>query len=149
MKPKAIIVDIDGTLANSSKRTIDAAIANDWDEFGKAIAHDKVNHWCLDMVKLYRNSGYKIIYVTGRSDRTINTTIKWLKRHGVFNPSRESLIMRKEGDYRKDDVIKNGIYHKVIAPHFDIQFVLEDRKRNVAMYRELGLTVLQCAWGEF
>lgn len=57
--------------------------------------------------------------------------------------------MRKTGDYRKDCIVKEEIYRKDIEPIYDILFCVDDRKQVVDAWRELGLTCLQCAEGNF
>jgi hypothetical protein len=57
--------------------------------------------------------------------------------------------MRKYGDYRKDYVVKREIYEQLIAPDYDILCVLDDRNSVVDMWREIGLTCLQVAPGDF
>ena len=57
--------------------------------------------------------------------------------------------MRKNGDFRKDFIIKKEIYEKFIKPKYEVLFVLEDRDQAVKMWREEGLTCLQVAPGNF
>jgi len=52
-------------------------------------------------------------------------------------------------DYRDDRIIKEEIYREKIAPVYNALFVLDDRDRVVAMWRDLGLTCLQVANGDF
>ncbi len=45
--------------------------------------------------------------------------------------------------------MKREIYAKYIAPHYDVTFVVDDRKSVVDMWRSCGLVTLQCAEGNF
>jgi hypothetical protein len=57
--------------------------------------------------------------------------------------------MRKYGDFRQDSIVKQEIYEQLIAPDYDILCVLDDRQQVVDMWREIGLTCLQVAPGDF
>lgn len=57
--------------------------------------------------------------------------------------------MRPAGDYRPDQIVKRELYEAHIAGQYDVLFCVDDRNSVVAMWRELGLTCLQCAEGDF
>ena len=57
--------------------------------------------------------------------------------------------MRPEGNNEKDSIIKKRIYEDHIKGKFNVEFVLDDRNQVVEMWRELGLTCLQVAEGDF
>jgi hypothetical protein len=59
------------------------------------------------------------------------------------------LFMRKNGDYRKDAIIKKEIFDNNIRGKFNIDFALDDRNQCCEMWRSLGLTCLQVANGDF
>jgi hypothetical protein len=60
------------------------------------------------------------------------------------------LYMRPAKDNRRDDRIKAEIYKRDIKPrHGEVAYVVDDRNKVVRMWRSLGLTVLQCAEGDF
>ena len=61
----------------------------------------------------------------------------------------DELYMRKDEDRRADYIIKKEIYDEFIEPHYNVQFVLDDRDQIVKMWRGLGLKVLQCQFGDF
>jgi len=51
--------------------------------------------------------------------------------------------MRKDGDQRKDNVIKQEIL-KHIKEKYEISFAFDDRKSVVDMWRENGVFCFQC-----
>lgn len=57
--------------------------------------------------------------------------------------------MRPANDHRPDDIIKQEMLDKLKAEGHDIWFVVDDRQRVVDMWRRNGITVLQCAPGDF
>lgn len=138
-KEKAIIVDVDGTLANMS------GIRGpfEWDK----VSEDKP-HWdVIELVQdLYSLDKYKIIITTGRDGICKKDTTNWLIDKLV---PFDRLFIRAEGDYRKDSVIKSEIYMDHIRPYYDVKYVIDDRNQVVDMWRSLGLRVLQVAPGNF
>jgi predicted kinase len=138
-KGNAIIVDIDGTLAHRCDRQ--------WFDYSK-VDQDELDVTVDGIVKAYHKMGYTILIVSGREGTAecLSKTHAWLKNHNV--PFYD-LMMRKEGDYRRDSIVKEEIYNKYIKDKFDVEFVLDDRKSVCEKWRELGLKCLQVAEGNF
>lgn len=139
--PKAIICDIDGTLALLGSRSpYDASTAED----------DLLNHPVANILEVYTTQDrfeIHVFLITGREEKFRSQTERWLKKYKI---KYESLFMRPTGDHRKDTVVKMEIYKKNIADKYDVIFVLEDRDQVVAMWRiQLGLTCLQVEYGDF
>ncbi len=143
----AIIVDLDGTLTNCEHRVHHVQKEKkDWQSFNDLMVHDELNQWCFDLIESMSNSGSEIILLTGRDDDYRSHTERWLAENNV---KYLELYMRKASDQRSDAIIKKEVYDQNIKEKFAIQFVLEDRKSVVEMWREEGLTCLQCDWGNF
>jgi predicted kinase len=138
-KNPAIICDLDGTLAlaNGKRSPYDY----------KKVGLDDVNDPVARIVQLFNRAGYTILYVSGREDSCRGETAMWLAENklGVHT----ALHMRKTGDHRNDAVVKLEIFNQCIRENYDVKFVLDDRDRVVRMWRELGLTCLQVAYGAF
>jgi acid phosphatase class B len=134
-KDKAIIVDLDGTLAlNLSERRY-----SDWGRVGD----DSLNEEIAIIVESFYKKGYKVLFVTGRSDVCKNETILWLERNLASLKSDYKILMRKNRDYRDDTVIKKEIYLNHIEQDYDVKLVLDDRPTVIRMYiDDLGLKVL-------
>ncbi|MDE3722385.1 hypothetical protein PWG71_13400 [Nocardiopsis sp. N85] len=62
---------------------------------------------------------------------------------------RGDLHTRRKGDFRSDDTVKRELYEKHVRDRTGVLCVLDDRDKVVRMCRELGLTVLQVAEGDF
>jgi hydroxymethylpyrimidine pyrophosphatase-like HAD family hydrolase len=81
-KKNAIIVDLDGTLADVGHRVHHVeAQEKSWKEFHDLMTEDALNHWCHDLIKAMRREGHPIIFLTGRSDSYRPQTIEWLAQH--------------------------------------------------------------------
>jgi predicted kinase len=136
--PKAIICDLDGTIALLNKRNPFNASKCDKDLLNIPVATVIKNHIQL---------GYKIILLSGRQDNAREPTERWLNQHGF---TYDQLLMRATKDMRKDSIIKKEIYHKFIEGKYFIEFVLDDRNQVVDMWRkELGLPCFQVYYGDF
>ena len=148
-KIKAIIIDLDGTLCDCEHRR--KLRSNGKIDFGhfldpENVKKDPINIWCAELIHAMEERGYYILYVSGREDSLYDTTEYWLGKHQIAN---DNLYMRKSGDYRKDCDVKTEIYNKHIKDKYAILFVVDDRKQVVDMWREMGMTVLHCAEGNF
>lgn len=143
--PHAIIVDIDGTLAHMTKSgrlRFGAQAPYMWEHVGE----DAIDEAVLEIVHDYARKFDTVILASGRKDICREQTLQWLYKHKVpFN----ELHMRKEGDDRNDAIVKEEIYEQEIEGRFNIDFVLDDRDRVVAMWRSKGLKCLQVAEGDF
>jgi len=147
MKKKAIIVDIDGTLADVSDTLHLLEKDNPWDEWIEATKKSPSNEWCVKLINAMYFQGYDIVFVTGRNSRYKDTTKKWLDKHIEVRDYK--LIMRHHNDFRSDELVKEDLYHNEVEKKYDILFVVDDRKRVVDMWRRLGLTCLACAEGNY
>ena len=147
-KPKAIIVDLDGTLVEMEHRVpLVRQNPPDWKNFMEQIPSDKVNHWCHELLKAFSLREYKIIIITGRGERFDGLTKQWLADHSIRY---DEYYSRKSKDRRDDALVKKEIYLEQIKNRYDILFVLDDRLSVVKMWRdELGLITLQPDWGDF
>ena len=133
MKPTAIMVDIDGTLAHMTGRS--------------PYDYSKVHEDELDQVIASITKHYKhVIIMSGRPESSREATEKWLRKHDVRF---EALFMRPTDDKREDSIVKWELYQENVAPTYNIEFVLDDRNRVVKMWREHGLNCLQVAEGDF
>lgn len=133
MKPTAIMVDIDGTLAHMVGRS--------------PYDYSKVHEDTLDEVIASITRHYKhVVVMSGRPEDCREATENWLRKHDIRF---DALFMRKSGDKRPDNEIKWELYQEHVEPNYKIDFVLDDRNRVVKMWRENGLKCLQVAEGDF
>lgn len=129
---KAIIVDVDGTIAIKGDRS-----PFDWDRVGE----DAPNKPVVNLVKVLAQAGYIIIFVSGRDEVCRFETKQWIEKHIPLKSY--YLHMRKEGDMRKDSIIKKEIFDDHIRDNFYVELVLDDRLSICRLWNEMGLTLLR------
>jgi hypothetical protein len=77
-------------------------------------------------------------------------SIDWIRKHVFMSDlAPVEIYMRPSGDRRPDFVVKKEIYARDIEPRHNVWFVLDDRSSVVKMWREIGLTCLQVAEGDY
>lgn len=151
MKNKAIIVDLDGTLIDSPSimqytNYFDNTIA--WDSWIEATRYSHANHWCMEICKKFYDDGYKLLFLTARTNNPLNRDIteQWLTNNLLQNNIKDwELIMRDENDTRMDSEAKLSKYLSEIAPHYNVLFAIDDKKSNIDLWRHLGIAALHCA----
>lgn len=151
---KYIIVDIDGTISKvSPKRLAYLQQENpDWDKFYEECFDDEPITKIIDIVKniWYYHSKVEIIFCTGRRESVRIKTVLWLQNNFETRHMKCSrLLMRKDGDLRHDIEVKPELLKESGIDLKDVLCVFEDRNSMVKKWRELGLTVLQTAEGDF
>lgn len=151
-KRKAIIVDIDGTLALRNNRS-----PFDYDKACGDTADFRMCRIIKSLIESDEN--YEVFFLTGREDtgncrriteEWIGTQVYTKQGHNGFLPKDNwTLLMRPEGEERSDEIIKKEIWEAKIKPWYDVVAVFDDRDRVVKMWREEGLLCLQPYYGNF
>lgn len=90
---------------------------------------DKPNKPLIDLLELLSNFTY-IIFFSGReaTDQCREDTMKWISTHVSFP---YQLYMRKQGDYRPDEVIKEELFKENIENNYYCIAVFDDRNRVI------------------
>lgn len=138
----AIIIDVDGTLADGSHRQhhLDR---NDWSAFFADMHLDSLYEHTKIMVDALRNDGYYIVIVTARPDENDyrEKTVDWLKRHDI---EYDAIYMRRAGDYRKDSIVKREILDQMMEDGYLPVLALDDRTQVVEeCWRASGIPCAQ------
>lgn len=135
---KAVLVDIDGTVALMGDRS-------PYDE--TCVDRDQPNAPVIDVACAMRAAGHRIVFLSGRTAGCRVATTAWLTRH--IGGQYDGPFMRSVGDTRKDSIVKAELFDQHIRDTYDVTCVLDDRKQVVDAWRAMGLTVLQVAEGNF
>lgn len=135
--PRAVLVDIDGTVALMGDRS-------PYDE--TCVANDLPNERVIETVRTFVAAGCTPIFMSGRTRGCQEATQEWLRR---FVCDRGELHMRTVGDSRPDHVVKLELFNEYVRDRYDVRVVLDDRDQVVTLWRSMGLTCLQVAPGDF
>jgi hypothetical protein len=134
---RAVIADVDGTLANvSAIRHHVASKPKNFDAFHSESANVPPNQQALDYVARHHEAGFVVLVVTARLQKWSGLTRTWLERHmpvpfdGPFH--------RPDGDFRPDVQVKRDI-HRYLARTYDIRGCIDDNPNVVALWEELGI----------
>ena len=132
--PKAILVDIDGTLAMMNDRS-----PFDWSRVGE----DTCNGIVKRLVNDYQGT---VIVMSGRDSVCRQQTMEWLEDNEI---DYDFLFMREQGNTEKDSIIKRRLFDENVRGKYFVEYVLDDRNQVVEMWRNMGLMCLQVADGNF
>ncbi len=167
---KSIILDLDGTLCDTSHRehhidkhsmavalTLngDAGVQKCWDNFHEGMGDDTCNmdilHMLDCMVSLKTDlHKYGVIIITGRPERYRDRTMKWLRD---FLVPCDALIMRPDGDKTPTEVYKIQALERWLGTKEEVlekvAFCLEDRDKVVEAFRAYGLPAWQVRKGAY
>lgn len=140
--PKAIIVDIDGTVTLRGDRE-----PYDWDKVGEDLPNQPV----IDVIRalwahygIYKD-GLVIIFMSGRPEQCRKQTELWLDAN-IGLPYQ--LHMRPDGDFRMDWIVKAELFSR-IRDMFHFLSSWDDRDQMVRYWRRLGLQCFQVSDGNY
>jgi predicted kinase len=131
--PRATLYDLDGTLAIHNGRSPYDFKKCNTDLLCAQIA-DICKKKSIDSV---------IIFISGRDDSCYNLTQAWLQQNNLTG----LLFMRKTGDKRPDEIVKQEIFEKNIKNKYYVEFVMDDRPKVIRMWKRLGLFVFNVGDG--
>jgi adenylate kinase family enzyme len=135
-----IIVDIDGSIANSGWRKRNE---------GEKMTLDKPItqlHFLLNQIKGKDPSKFTVVYLTGRDEKWRDQTIQWLKKNEF--PWDNELHMRKSGDLRSEIAVKTDLLFEKIAGKFRPIFAIDDHLQVChGVWYKLGIFCLNVNQG--
>ena len=133
-KLPAIIVDIDGTLAEK----VTDREPYDWSR----VHEDAIVEPIRKLICAYHLMHFQIIYLTGRDEAARHNTETWLNK---YKCPPGPLLMAPAGSRAKSEIVKTALYHEFVEGKYDVEFSLEDRDKLVKMWRDLGVRCFQVA----
>jgi len=156
---KWVIFDLDGTLANVEVRRKLAKKPDgkmDWDIFfsDKLVELDDPNPPVIMMAQALKAFGYQIAIFSGRSASSMLTTKSWLGKHDIKFDMLKMRPTNHPFKFMPDEKLKLGWFEEVFIEPEDMDesqvvCVFDDRDKVVKMWREIGLTCMQVAPGNF
>ena len=130
---KAIIVDLDGTLAEVEHRLINGVCDH------TKIHLDRPNKAMKDIIGRMIVD-HKIVICTARSELWREETENWLEDNKIHY---DKLVMRHIKDRKPDYLCKYELYKTEIWRDYSVLCVFDDNTNVVNMWRDLNLTCFQ------
>lgn len=143
------LVDIDGTVANLDHRVhwVQSKPKN-WKAFNAGIPFDTPIEEVIGVVHRLSESGLTPVFCSGRSDDTYEETRKWIDTVAMMPWAR--IYMRKAGDFRADDIVKEEILDKIIEDFVTPPlFVFDDRPSVIEMWKRRKVFVFNVDQGRW
>lgn len=149
MKKKVMIIDLDGTICDSSKRKhyVEGA-KKDFKSFYEEMDQDDIRADIWAEIKARsEKSGAGIVFITGRPEEYRYTTEFWLEEHDI-KPFRDfgALLMRQEADHREDTIVKSELFDNYLS-EYDVECAYDDRPKVIRMWKERGFEVIDVGDG--
>lgn len=146
--------DIDGTVADlTHRRGFVRTKPKNWGAFYGAMDRDTPIAPIISVANAMRDARHLIFFASGRegTERHRAKTADWLVAHVGTWTAHVPLWMRKAGDYRADDIVKEEILDEFVIPFFGRvpDIIFDDRDRVVKMWRRRGIICAQVAEGDF
>jgi len=140
---KAIICDIDGTLADCRHRLYHVLPGGkrDWDSFFAGMGDDGLIEPVADLI-WYAHDKCDVVLCSGRPEDYRAATEAWLDEHNI---KYDALYMSPAGDTRADHIVKAQLLAGMREDGYEPFIVIDDRQSVVDMWREAGLVCLQAA----
>lgn len=146
-KPKAIIVDLDGTYCNHNHRgELWIMHPRPVEQIQREILNDATVDWCNRIIDSYAKDGYKIIFLTARTHDFEECTREWLQK--VAGQYDHELVIRNVDepmDKIHDAAFKGIKLLTSILPRYDVELAIDDKQSCCQVFRAHGITTLHCS----
>lgn len=155
-KERIFLFDIDGTLANGEHRQhyVRSARKN-WAAYNELMHMDEIIEPVKVIYHALAHAGIRGVFLSGREggERNEEMTRNWIVSNDLnvspgalggivrLKSMAVELHMRKEKDYRPDDIVKEEIFRTHIEPKYEVIGVFDDRPRVVRKWKEMGIFV--------
>ena len=140
-RPYAVI-DLDGVLADVGHRLHHLERRpKDWAAFFAGLADDPLLPEGLAVARRLSEE-HRVVYLSGRPERTRARTQAWLDRHDV---PRGRVLLRRDHDRRPSRVLKVGVLRR-LAAQAEVAVLVDDDPQVCAAARAAGFAVLEATW---
>ena len=150
------IFDVDGTvsLVGERRRLLeDFDDSHRWQKFYARCGEDSPNPPVILVLRAIVQTGAEVWFWSGRSHDVRGITVEWLSTHTPLMRHEVDRVLRvrEPSDTRPDDVVKREWYAErtLIEDQNRLVCTFDDRNRIVQMWRDLGVTCMQVAHGDF
>jgi hypothetical protein len=135
-----LLLDLDNVIRDASWRE-GLSASEGWDAYHKQGINDKPIQEIIELVRDLNHS-WSIVALTGCTDNYRTQTMGWLINNRV---PVDQLLMRRKGDFRPTPEVKLELV-KTNFPTIDFSnfVIIDDRDDVCTVFREAGITALQC-----
>lgn len=159
-KPTAVIVDMDGTLANVSsiRFHVDGtqtrtqangrvrAVKN-FDAFHAASEFVPANQQAIDFCVRHHEAGHVVLIVTARMRKWEGVTARFLERECASRfPWVTPIYMRADNDHRRDVEVKRDIL-AAIREEYDVVAACDDNPNVITLWKEEAIPEIEVVPG--
>lgn len=137
MKPKAVLVDIDGTLV---RVTPNWSLERD-DQWVEETLNAEVLDGGIAMLKAFKLMGYELVFVTARGQTCKANTWKKFREIGIDDMVDSMWHRPVKWDGVSSRKYKEYMIKKLLKK-YDLRWAMEDEEPNQEMMRALGLNVI-------
>lgn len=137
--PPVVVFDIDGTLMDERHRShLRQGDTKDWESYFALCHLDTPIDYTVQLSRQYREKGYEIWAMSGRSESCLSLTKESLDKHGVCY---DHIKLRGEGNRLPDYILKPSWIAKYIGLE-RVEVVYDDLDRVIEGFRKKGLNVV-------
>jgi beta-phosphoglucomutase-like phosphatase (HAD superfamily) len=145
-RPKAVIVDMDGTLCDvrSVRHFVEPppgveGFKRNFHAFHSASLECPAHQPVIDLLDHCRGAGLKVLVVSAREARWGFLTALWLREHDI---AYDEMLLRHSGDYRSDVEVKQEIA-KQLLERFQPVLAIDDRYEVIEVWHSYGIPTVQ------
>lgn len=135
--PRVVVFDIDNTLMDETHRA-KYRESGDWDTYFDLCHLDTPLKHIIKLTHEYKNKGYEVWVMSGRSESILDKTIASLKEHNVYF---DNIKLRGLDNKMPDFVIKPAWTRKLIGIE-RIDYVYDDTDAVIEGFRKYGLNTI-------
>lgn len=147
MTENYIICDLDGCLIDTAwiwRVVDDLKITNPecYDVFNRLACADynKIDNSLLNYLNLKLSAGFKILFLTARSEKIKDETIRFIRERTGLVPLRHFIInFRPQGDHYTSVISKHRRLEAILKCGKQIEFAIDDEPAICEMYEAKGI----------
>jgi FMN phosphatase YigB (HAD superfamily) len=136
---KAVIFDVDGTLADVSAIrhfVLKDDGRKDFHKFHAASIDCPPHDHVVRMLREFKREGYTILVVTARKNMWFYHTLIWMDENAIPH---DYLFMRADDDQRPDFEVKKDILNEIRRRGFVVEHAVDDNPSVIRLWEEEGI----------
>lgn len=136
-KPRAYIVDTDGTVADHT------GVRSPYDTTRYSL--DRLRYHVAGIVYALNKADVAVVGLSGRDEEFRDVTQDWWRDNGM---EFDAFFMRPKGDRRMDALVKYDLFKDQVEPNYSVLGAFDDRPQVIRMWETIGVPVFNVGTGE-